>query len=104
MTGESPELWDLFRSLSRRGSACIRRGKIQNIQFQELRYLAYYISRGMIARENAGNMTYGILAMMQVATSGKPSYNIGAIIARRLRTNSGKGPIFGGVIGSCILR
>ena len=58
----------------------------------------------MIARENAGNVTSGILAIMQAATSGVPSYNIGSIIAWRLSTNGGKGPIFGGVIASRILR
>ena len=58
----------------------------------------------MIARDNAGNMTSGILAIMQAATSSEPSYNIGAIIAWRLGTNGVKGPIFGGVIASCILR
>ena len=104
MNGEPPGIWDRFRSMSRGGSACIRRVKIQNIQFPELRYLAYYISRGVIARENVGNMTSGILAIMQVATSSEPSYNIGALIARPLSTNGGKGPIYGGMIASRILR
>ena len=103
MNGEPTTLWDIFRSMSRIGSTCIRRGKIQNIQFPELMYLAYNISRGVIARENAWKITYRILAIMRATTFGVPSYNIGAIIARRLDTNGVKGPLFGGVIASRIL-
>ena len=43
------------------------------------------------------------IAILAAALSGENKYNIGALIARRLIANSGKGNLFGGIYATLIL-
>ena len=79
------------------------KGRIRNIQFPAVRYLAYYISRGILARGNASKISTPDLVILDAALTGNKTYNIGALIAQRLSTNSVKGPFYGGIIASRLL-
>ncbi|KAE8806522.1 hypothetical protein D1007_17335 [Hordeum vulgare] len=97
------ELKSLFASLCSKDPRDIHRGKISSILFPHIRYFAYYIARGVLARDNTSNISAPDLAILSVALLGDNTYNIGALIARRLVSNSGKGPHFGGIYATPIL-
>src|ERR1041384_7556104 len=79
------------------------RQKISNIMFPHLRYFAYYIARGVLARDNTSSTTTPDTAM-ENALTGKHEHHVGTLIARRLATNSTKGDVFGGVYATILLQ
>ena len=79
------------------------RQKISNIMFPHLRYFAYYIARGVLARDNTSNTSTPDTAIMVNALSGKHEPHVGTLIAKRLATNSTKGDVFGGVYATLLL-
>src|SRR3954471_968133 len=80
------------------------RQKISNIMFPPLRYLAYYIPRGVLTRDNTSITSTPDTATMVNALSGKDEYHVGSLIAKRLATNSNKGDLFGGVYATRLLQ
>src|ERR1044072_7213140 len=80
------------------------RHKISNIMFPHLRYFAYYIARGVLARDNTSSTSTPDTAIMINALSGKHEHHVGTLIARRLATNSTKGDVFSGVYATLLLR
>src|SRR3954464_4156279 len=80
------------------------RQKISNIMFPHLRYFAYYIARGVLARDNTSNTSTPDTAIMENALSGKHEHHVGTLIAKRLATNSTKGDVFGGIYATLLLR
>ena len=80
----------------------MQRGKIRSIQFPAIRYFTYYVARGVVARDNTSNITNLHLAILAAAINKDRTFSIGALIARRLATNHGRGAIYGGVIASCL--
>ncbi|KAE8806286.1 hypothetical protein D1007_17528 [Hordeum vulgare] len=97
------ELKSLFTSLCRKDPQDIHRGKISNVLFPHIRYFAYYIARGVLARDNTSNISAPDLAILAAALLGDNTYNIGFLIVIRLVANSGKGPHFGGIYATLIL-
>src|ERR1044071_5804032 len=67
------------------------RQKISNIMFPHLRYFAYYIARGVLARDNMSNTSSRDTAIMANALSGNNEYHVGTLIARRLAADGNKG-------------
>src|SRR4051812_43440198 len=80
------------------------RQKISNILLPHLRYFAYYIARGVLARDNTSNTSSPDTAIMENALSGKHEYHVGTLIARRLAANGNKGDLFGGIYATLILQ
>ena len=78
----------------------IRRGKISGILFPHIRYFAYYIARGVLARGNTSNISAPDLAILAAALGRDRTYNLGAVIARHLHSNSEKGPNYGGIFAT----
>ena len=79
------------------------RAKFESIQFLAVRYLGYVVARCILSRDNTGNMSSPYLAILAAVINHDDSYNIGALIARRLSTNKVKGTINGGIIASIML-
>src|SRR3954470_15251836 len=77
--------------------------KISNIMFPHLRYFAYYIARGVLARDNTRSTSTPDTTIMINALSGKHEHQVGTLIAKRLATNSTKGDVFGGVYATLLL-
>src|ERR1043165_2833649 len=80
------------------------RQKISNIMFPHLRYFAYNIARGVLARDNTNNTSTPDTAIIANALSGKHEYHVGSLIAKRLATNNAKGDVFGGVYATLLLQ
>src|SRR3954465_3278448 len=80
------------------------RQEISNIMFPHLRYFAYYIARGVLARDNTSNTSMPDTAIMENDLIGKHEHHVGTLIARRLATNSTKGDVFGGVYATLLLQ
>ena len=77
---DSREFKSLFLGFCQGKNYIADKGRIQNIQFPAVRYLAHYISRGILARGNASKISTPDLVI--------------------LSTNSVKGPFYGGFIAS----
>src|ERR1043165_3963723 len=80
------------------------RQKISNIMFPHLRYFAYYIGRGLLARDNTSSTSTTDTTIMENTLSGKHEHHVGTLIAKRLATNSTKGDVFGGVYATLLLQ
>jgi hypothetical protein len=72
-----------------------QRGKIRNIQLPAIRYFVYYLATSILGRENTRNISNYHLAFLATALDVSTTYNLGALIARRL---AARGPIYGGII------
>ena len=71
--------------------------KVSSIHFPVLRYFAIFASRCLIGRGNSGNLSVPDIIILQHALIGDNSFNMGAVVAKRLALNRTKGPIFGGI-------
>ena len=87
----------LYRELANDDPRPTQRGKISNIQLPAIRYFAYYLATSVLGRENTSNISTYHLAFIAAALNGSNTYNLGAVIARRLASD---GPIFGGLIAT----
>ncbi|KAK1692761.1 hypothetical protein QYE76_009458 [Lolium multiflorum] len=94
------DLLELYRGITDDDCRTIQRGKIRNIQLPAIKYFAYYIATSILGRENTSNISSYHLAFLNIALTGRTSYHLGSLIARRL-TN--RGPIFGGTIALRVL-
>src|ERR1041385_6927232 len=102
MHTQPSKLRTLFDSLCSQETRDIRRTKISSISFPHLRYFAYVIARGVLARDNTSNGYAPDFVVYANALSGRSDYNVGALIARRLAMNANKGDLFGGVYSTLI--
>src|SRR3954463_12435514 len=103
MASQPSELKTVFNSLYSMDTRDIHRSKISSILFPHLRYFAYYIARGVLARDNTSNISAPDIAILATALSRRVDYNVGALIARSLAVNGNKGDLFGGVYATLIL-
>jgi hypothetical protein len=94
------DLLELYRGITNDDCRTIQRGKIRNIQLPAIKYFAYYIATSILGRENTSNISSYHLAFLNIALTGRTSYHLGSLIARRL---SNRGPIFGGTIALRVL-
>src|ERR1044071_7437944 len=81
LTVEINTLLDSFCNTEVRPS---NRQKISNIMFPHLRYFAYYIARGVLARDNMSSTSTPDTAIMENALSGKHEHHVGMLIASAL--------------------
>src|SRR3954466_2807109 len=103
MNSQPTELRTLFNALCNQDTKDTQHSKISSILFPHLRYFAYLIARGVLARDNTSNSSAPDAAILANALSGESKYNVGALIARRLAANGNKGDLFGGVYATLIL-
>ena len=102
MATQPSELKTVINSLCSMGTRDIHRSKISSILFPHLRYFAYYIARGVLARDNTSSISAPDIAILAAALSGRSDYNIGTLIARRLAMNGNKGDLYGGIYATPI--
>ena len=67
------------------------------ISFPVLRYFAIFAGRCLIGRGNSGNFSTPDLVILGHALFRDTTFNLCAIIAKRLSLNHTKGPVFGGI-------
>src|ERR1043165_540577 len=78
------ELRTLFNSLCNQDTKDLHRQKISSILFPHLKYFAYFIARGVLARDNTSITSSPDTAITANTLSGKHEYHVGTPIARRL--------------------
>lgn len=71
--------------------------RITSIHFPVLRYFAIFAGRCLIGRGNSGNLSTPDLVILCHALFRDTTFNLCAIIAKRLSLNHTKGPVFGGI-------
>jgi hypothetical protein len=98
--GRPANLLELYRGVTNDDDRIAQRGKIRNIQLPAIRYFAYYLATSVLGRENTSNIYNYHLAFLAAALNSSTTYNLGALIARRLAT---RGPIYGGIIAARII-
>ena len=86
--GQPNHLVELYSEITK-GRGFVGGGcKIQHILLPAIRYFAYFISKCVLARKNANKLSVYDLAFLSAALRNDKTYNLGALIARRLFTNS----------------
>jgi hypothetical protein len=63
-------------------------------------YFALFIAKCLLAREKVSSLSAPDLDVLHRALDGDNTYNLGAIIARRLHLNRSKGKIHGGIFAT----
>jgi hypothetical protein len=101
--GLPQELLSLYKMICQGRSFSDDSGKISSIQLPAIRDFAYFITKCVLARNNASKLSIQDLAFLAAALQGDRTYNLGALIAYRLATNREKEGICGGLIASRLL-
>jgi hypothetical protein len=74
------------------------------LQFPIVHYFALFIGQCLTAREQGGALCTPDFAILCRALHNDNTYNLGAIIARRLHNNRTKGKIHGGIYATRLAR
>ena len=81
----------------------ITQATIGSIHFPAIHYFALFIGRCINGKDEACHMCVPDLSILRSAVLGDKSYNLGAIVARRLHLNRFNGDFFGGIYATCIM-
>jgi len=81
MSSQPSKLRTLFDSFCSQDTRDLHRQKISSILFPHLRYFAYFIARGVLARDNTSNSSALDTAILANAILGNTYYQVGALIS-----------------------
>ena len=91
------EFRDFLASITVGESRDITQATIGSIHFPAIHYFALFIGRCINGKDEACHMCVPDLSILRSAVLGDKSYNLGAIVARRLHHNRFNGDFFGGI-------
>ena len=91
------EFKDFLASIIVGESREITQATIGSIHFPAIHYFALFIGRCINGKDEACHMCVPDLSILRSAVLGDKSYNLGAIVARRLHHNRFNGHFFGGI-------
>ena len=91
------EFRDFIASITMGESRDITQATIASIHFPAIHYFALFIGRCINDKDEACHMCVRDLSILRSAVLGDKSYNLGAIVARRLHLNRFNGDFFGGI-------
>ena len=91
------EFRDFLASITVGESRDIAQATIGSIHFPAIHYFALFIGRCINGKDEACHMCVPDLSILRSAVLGDQSYNMGAIVARRLHHNKHNGDFFGGI-------
>lgn len=80
----------------------VTQGRIGSIHFPAVHYFAYFIGRCVTGKQDPSASCAPNLSILCSALYGDRTYNIGAIIARRLSKNAGSDDVYGGIYATRI--
>ena len=80
----------------------VTQATIGSIHFPAIHYFALFIGRCINGKDEACHMCVPDLSVLKSAVLGDKSYNLGAIVARRLHHNRFNGDFFGGIYATRI--
>lgn len=75
----------------------LQRGKLTSIQYPSVHYFAIFISRCLLPKGNPTNTCAPDMCVLHSALTGDRSFNLGAIIARRIHENRQSGAFYYGI-------
>ena len=96
------EYKDFLASITVGESRDIAQATIGSIHFPAIHYFALFIGRCINGKDEACHMCVPDLSILRSAVLGDKSYNLGAIVARRLHLNRFNGDFFGGIYATRI--
>ena len=96
------EFRDFLASITVGESRDITQATIVSIHFPAIHYFALFIGRCINGKDEACHMCVPDLSILRSAVLGDKSYNLGAIVARRLHLNRFNGDFFGGIYATHI--
>lgn len=82
------------------GTRGVTQGRIHNIHFPSVHYLAYFIGRCVTGKQDPNATCPPNLSILHSALYKDRTYNVGAIVARRLSKNVSSGDVYGGIYTS----
>ena len=91
------EFRNFLASITVGESRDIAQATIGSIHFPAIHYFALFIGRCINGKDEACHMCVPDLSILRSVVLGDKSYNLGAIVARRLNHNRFNGDFFGGI-------
>src|SRR3954462_11796152 len=91
------EFREFLASITMGESRDIAQATIGSIHFPAIHYFALFIGRCINGKDEACHMCVPDLSILRSVVLGNKSYNLGAIVARRLHHNRFNGDFFGGI-------
>ena len=78
----------------------VTQARIKSIQFPSIRYFALFNGKCVVGKQDCSALCAPDLSLIHTAVTGEQHYNLGAIVARRLNSNSSNGDLYGGIYAS----
>ena len=69
----------------------VTQGRIRSIHFPAIHYFALFNGKCIVGKQDCSTLCAPDLSLIRTALTGDRSYNLGAIIARRLQHNTNSG-------------
>ena len=79
-------------------------GRIKSIHFPSIQYFALFNVKCIVGKQDCSTLCARDLSRMHTALSGIKSYNLGAIVARRLQHNASSGYFYGWIYASWLAK
>jgi len=79
-------------------------GRIKTIHFPAIQYFALFNGKCIVGKQDCSTLCDPDLSLIRTALTGDRSYNLGAIVARRLQHNANSGYFYGGIYATCLAR
>lgn len=78
----------------------VTQARIKSIQFPSIRYFALFNGKCVVEKQECSTLCSPDLSLIHTAVTGEKHFNLGAIVARRLHSNSSNGELYGGIYAS----
>ena len=75
----------------------VTQGRIKSIHFPAIQYFALFNGKCIVGKQDCSTLCAPDLSLIHTALTGEKSYNLGAIVARRLQHNANSGYFYGGI-------
>ena len=82
----------------------VTQGRIKSIHFPAIQYFALFNGKCFVGKPDCSTLCAPYMSLIRTALNGDKSYNLGAIVARRLQHNTGSGYFYGGIYATCLAR
>jgi hypothetical protein len=82
----------------------VTQGRIKSIHFPSIQYFALFNGKCIVGKQDCSTLCAPYLSLICTALTGDKSFNLGAIVARRLQHNTGSGYFYGGIYATRLAR
>ena len=82
----------------------VTQGRIKSIHFLAIQYFTLFNGKCIVGKHDCSTLCAPDLSLIRTALTGDRSYNLGAIVARRLKHNASSGYFYGGIYATRLAR